>query len=262
MISEFLLNDPLKALGMTNPFEKKTANFSGMDGTNWLYIQAVWQKTFVEVNEEGTEAAAVTGGCFPSGTPVLTEDGLRAIDSVDPEAKVYAFDLPRGEWTLARVLNRRSLQYQGEMITIHVDHDSIQSTASQPFYVSRGDRLADRPLPREVPTEEQRPAQHGRWVEARDLRVGDLLKTKSSEDLVITDLSNRRDRIEVYSLDVDGHHNFALLRQGVLVHNKGEKERPPKGIEFLADHPFLFLIRDTGTKSILFMGRVSNPLAK
>jgi hypothetical protein len=261
-----VLNESLNALGMNNAFEKKTANLYGMDGRDWLYIQTVWQKAFVEVNEEGTEAAAVTGGCFPSGTPVLTEGGLRAIDSVDPGTKVCAFDLARGECTLARMLNRRSRPYEGEMITMHAGGDSIRCTASQPFYVVRGDRLSDRPLPREVPTEEQEQlqARHGRWVEAGDLRVGDLLRTKTSEDVAITDLSSRRDRIEVYSLDVEGHHNFAVLRSGALVHNKGQKsaEPPPNPKEFLADHSFLFLLRDTGTKSILFMGRISNPLAK
>ncbi|UCH96080.1 MAG: serpin family protein [Candidatus Aminicenantes bacterium] len=54
------LNKTLKSMGMTDAFMDK-ANFSGMDGNpNWLYIGAVLHKAFVEVNEEGTEAAATT----------------------------------------------------------------------------------------------------------------------------------------------------------------------------------------------------------
>ena len=58
------LNDTLKALGMGIAFEPHLADFSRMApleilGEN-LYIGEVRHKTFVEVNEEGTEAAAVT----------------------------------------------------------------------------------------------------------------------------------------------------------------------------------------------------------
>ena len=54
-----LLNDSLQALGMRQMFSEGSANFSQM-ADEPLYVNKVKQKSFVEVNEEGTEAAAVT----------------------------------------------------------------------------------------------------------------------------------------------------------------------------------------------------------
>ncbi len=58
--AEFELSKTLTAMGMKDAFDPVRADFSGMNGKKDLVISAVVHKAFVDVNEEGTEAAAAT----------------------------------------------------------------------------------------------------------------------------------------------------------------------------------------------------------
>jgi len=62
MTKQFGLKDTLEAMGMPRAFAEGVADFSGMTGdtTRKLFISAVIHKAFIDVNEEGTEAAAAT----------------------------------------------------------------------------------------------------------------------------------------------------------------------------------------------------------
>ncbi|XP_004847833.1 serpin B6 [Heterocephalus glaber] len=54
------LKNVLCRMGMTDTFEGARADFSGMSSKRDLFLSKVVHKSFVEVNEEGTEAAAAT----------------------------------------------------------------------------------------------------------------------------------------------------------------------------------------------------------
>ena len=72
------LTDALKAMGMTDAFDPDLADLTGagkgVDGP--LYISYVFQKVKIDVNEEGTEAAAVTEIATAEGCALIEEEPI------------------------------------------------------------------------------------------------------------------------------------------------------------------------------------------
>ena len=184
-----------------------------------------WELIYTEEYYEGG------GGCFSAGTEVLTASGPRAIEKVGPGTEVYSFDISSGEWTLVKVLKQYELDIKGDLVTIQMDSTEVEVTESHPFYVLHGEGLASRPQIKYIQEGEYKLVGSGRWVEARDLKKGDVLWSKRDGEKIITGIRTGDESNKVYNLEVGGNHNFAIHESGILVHNKrggdASMELPP-----------------------------------
>lgn len=91
------LNGILSAMGMEVAFDPNKANFSAINADNQLYITKVIHKTYIDVSESGTEAAAVTSvgvgvTSMPADPPsfYLTRPFLFFITEEDTGAILFA----------------------------------------------------------------------------------------------------------------------------------------------------------------------------
>src|SRR5262249_58083775 len=144
-------------------------------GPEGMLRAAQWGQTGLRVAALGVAPLrrALLRVCFAAGTPVATEDGPRAIETVEPGEKVWAFNFDAGAWQLCRVVERLERLHHGDMVKVQVGDEQIDATGNHPFWVIEGTGLDRRPEPEHVaaaePGNENVP---GRWVDARDLQPG------------------------------------------------------------------------------------------
>ncbi len=94
--SEFSLIEGLSQMGMSDAFDSGRADFSGIDGGyGGLFITDIRHKTFISVDEEGTEAAAATGvvfgtvSAFPTKEIVINRPFIYLIRDVETGAILF-----------------------------------------------------------------------------------------------------------------------------------------------------------------------------
>jgi len=157
--------------------------------------------------------------CFPVDTSISTKDGLKPIQDVRASDLVWAFDLIANEWKLRRVIETFQHEHEGNIVTVSAAGEEIESTGHHPWWVVRGDALGERPQPEHVPGNPADFRGEGRWVDAIDLQVGDILLLRSGEQVPITRLAIRLAHETVYNFHVEELHCYAVGKGQVLVHN-------------------------------------------
>jgi len=185
---------------------------------------------------------AIDSWCFSPDTLVAAESGKKAIREIEPGERVFAYDYGAGRFVLADVLQRHENLYSGPWVTFSANGENIALTANHPIWVVDGDGLSDRAAPEHLDIrEDEGKSLVGRWINSQDLRVGDVLLSRTGGNLVI-------ERVEVSdsvnapvcNLTVRDYHTFLVGADELLAHNlswcellekKWGREKPQELIE-------------------------------
>ena len=164
------------------------------------------------------------GGCFVAGTPILTDAGTKPIEKIKEGEEVYSWDVRSSTWVLQRVDNTSVHSYRGDVVTVHMGGSQIKTTGNHPFWVVKGIQLESRPSARDVSEKDRTAAEGGRWVEARDLQIGDILISRVRGEIPIDRIETTYEDATVYNLTVPRLNTYSVQGPGIAVHNKGGKE--------------------------------------
>jgi hypothetical protein len=169
-----------------------------------------------------TEGLFGPKSCFPAGTPVHTSVGMTPIEQVKVGDSVWSYDHRQLRWTERPVTEVYQLLHQGDMAILQVKGETIRATGGHPFWVVRGEALAERPLPIRIPAYEPAGRQKGRWVLARNLRTGDNVLLRQGEVVALESVQIGEVAESVYNFHVAELQNYAVGECGVLVHNTND----------------------------------------
>ena len=188
--------------------------------------------------------------CFTAGTQIVVgvefdTDGVFVqyvtvnIEDIQVGDLVYSYDTATGEVSLREVTDtfvRSSDHINYLTILDEQGHEQvIETTDGHPFWVVTDEPDLDRAA-REVVLENGTLIYHenidsglcGFWVEAKDLKPGDIFLGVNGElsVLVVSSRVEFDENIAVYNLRIDGNHNYFIIAKGneygqacILVHN-------------------------------------------
>jgi hypothetical protein len=140
-------------------------------------------------------AAALTGrsSCFTSNTPVLTSEGWRRIDEIEPGQTIMTIDR-KGTLVGRRVAKRKDYSARGVWLIQTAGRvEPVETTGSHTLLTARG------------------------WVRTSRLRVGDILVAPDADHGRVTQVIRTSRFQPVHNLITEGEHTF--IAAGFVVHN-------------------------------------------
>lgn len=131
--------------------------------------------------------------CFVAGTPVWTKTGLTPIETVAPGDLVLSQDLATGEYAFRPVLTTTT-RAPSPMLEVSAGGQVVQATLGHPFWLPGVG-----------------------WKMAKELKAGDRLLAIDNP-VEIDAIAEASDQ-EAFNLVVEGHGNYFVGANGLLVHD-------------------------------------------
>jgi hypothetical protein len=134
---------------------------------------------------------------FLAGTEVLTPDGLVNIEDIEVGDWVISDDPTTEGGVVAKQVTRTFERTDNNgIVEIILDDELISTTGNHEFWLDEKG-----------------------WVEAKDIKEGDLLWTEDGDLVAVEGISKREGTFEVFNFEVDDFHTYFVSTDGVLVHN-------------------------------------------
>ncbi len=157
--------------------------------------------------------------CFKGGTLVQLENQSQKIEDVEVGDLVWSYCVVERQWSLKAVEAIEESDFVGTLFSIEFDgNEVIESTDTHPYWVETYS-AANRPLPANRKAAIENIQLSSRWVQAKDIKVGDQMLVLNGETKGVKAIHSRKVKIKVYNLRVEGNRNYAVGNDGILVHN-------------------------------------------
>lgn len=199
---------------------------------NYLYqtLQTSQQKGIPRKN---LEKAEVLAACFAKGTKVLMA-GF---------AKKNIEDVKLGDVVLTRESEKSSKLVEAKVIKVFAPHPSDYLIINQKLKLTEGHVIFA----------------SGKWIYAKDLRIGDYMLDPDNNKIKITSIEKSKETVNVYNLEVEHYRTF--FANGFYVHNlKAEQKwwffvlKDSNTNQYIHDATVIMLTRSPYYSSCQFTG--------
>ena len=138
-----------------------------------------------------------------AGTKVVTQKGFKSIEEIRSNDIVLSWNEKTKTMEYNLVLDTYVRQAEAIYKIRYSNNRLIETTDTHPFYIVGGSTGS--------PT--------GKWVEAKDLKVGDRSALSNDLTLAIASIEIDRRTETVYNFQVENAHTYFVTEDAVLVHN-------------------------------------------